>query len=399
MMKSWDVFSKTNQTDLRSTFYDSVALINQEHWNTVVGSNNIYLSLNYLQAIEESLKELSSFKYVLFHNEALEPVAAAYFQILNFVDTGKKYGDELGKLGEHVKHKILGNIDLKVMICGNAFSCGENGFVYLDTISPKEAFGNLSNAIFKLRRSETIDGKVSIVLLKEFWPETFEKSDGLKQNGFRDFKIDVNMVLDIHHSWKSTDDYLTSLTSKYRTKAKQVYKKSEALVIEKLGVDAINTHAKEIEELYTNVLNKADFKFGELNAKAFCLLKKHLGDNFIFRGYFLENKLIGFSTAYYYNNILDANYVGINYDYNQSYALYQRMLYDHVEEAIDKQVTVLRLGRTAELIKSSLGAKPVDMKLYIKHTNVISNQLIKPVIDAISPSAFELRQPFKAEFT
>jgi hypothetical protein len=70
-----------------------------------------------------------------------------------------------------------------------------------------------------------------------------------------------------------------------------------------------------------------------------------------------------------------------------------------VQEAIDKQVTVLRLGRTAELIKSSLGAKPVDMKLYIKHKNVISNQLIKPVIDAISPSAFELRQPFKAEFT
>ena len=52
--------------------------------------------------------------------------------------------------------------------------------------------------------------------------------------------------------------------------------------------------------------------------------------------------------------------------------------------------------RTAEEIKSSLGAEPVDMKLYAKHKNSVSNKLIKPFLESISPSEFELRKPFKA---
>jgi hypothetical protein len=74
------------------------------------------------------------------------------------------------------------------------------------------------------------------------------------------------------------------------------------------------------------------------------------------------------------------------------------MLYDFVELAIAKNVTELRLGRTAEEIKSCLGAQPTNMKLYIKLRNTVSNKLIKPIIESISPSEFELRKPFKSDF-
>lgn len=394
---SWDFFSKTNKTDLKTSFYDSVDLIPTEHWESL-DYNNIYLSLPYLKSIEDSLREVASFHYVLFYDTVLQPVGLAYVQILNFVDSGNKYTDELCKLGDSIKHKILGNIDLKVMICGNAFSCGENGFYFSDKVSSEEAYSNLSNALFKLRRSEVIDGQVSMVLLKEFWPESFDQLDTLKENGYRDFHIDVNMVLDVHDSWNTLDDYMASLTSKFRTKAKQVFRKSEDVLVNDFSVDDIDKHASAIETLYQNVLDKADFKFGELNAKAFCLLKKNLGKDFKFKGYFLNDELIGFSTAYHFNDVLDANYVGINYDYNASHMLYQRMLYDYVVDAIEFKVHSLRLGRTAELIKSSIGAEPVEMKLFLRHKNVISNRIIKHIVDSISPSKFELRQPFKAEF-
>ncbi len=397
-MKSWDFFSKTNKTDLRTTFYDTVDLIPEEHWNPLVGEKNIYLSLPYLKALEDSLKSQVSFHYVLFYNNQLHSVAIAYVQVLNFVDSGNKYSDELCVLGDKIRHKILGNIDIKVMICGNAFTCGENGFMFSNALSPREAYSNLSNALYKLRRSESLDGQVSMVLMKEFWPEHFNQVEILKKNGYRDFMIDVNMVMEIHPSWKNMDNYLDSMVSKFRTKARQVYRKSEAIEVRSMDAGQIDVYADAIVVLYKNVLSKAEFKFGELKSETFSYLKQQLRDKYIFKGYFLEDELIGFSTAYHYDGVLDANYVGINYDYNQSKALYQRMLYDHVAEAIALKVSSLRLGRTAELIKSSLGAHPVDMKLFIKHKNVVSNQIIKPIIDSISPSEYELRRPFKASF-
>jgi hypothetical protein len=71
------------------------------------------------------------------------------------------------------------------------------------------------------------------------------------------------------------------------------------------------------------------------------------------------------------------------------------MLYDFVELAISKKARELRLGRTAEEIKSSIGAEPINMKLYVKHGNKISNKLLKPIIESIAPGEFELRRPFK----
>ena len=61
------------------------------------------------------------------------------------------------------------------------------------------------------------------------------------------------------------------------------------------------------------------------------------------------------------------------------------------------KVKELRLGRTAEIIKSCVGAKPVDMKLYIRHGNSISNKILKPLAEFISPSAYEVRNPFKLQ--
>ena len=84
------------------------------------------------------------------------------------------------------------------------------------------------------------------------------------------------------------------------------------------------------------------------------------------------------------------------YDLNHKHAIYQRMLYDYVSLAIENKSTELRFGRTAEEIKSTIGAEPVAMSLYIRHKNHITNKILKPIFASIKPSEFELRRPFKA---
>lgn len=396
---SWNIFCKSNKDDLKLTFFDSAFLINETHWNSVVNNKNIYLSLSYLKALETSLNDEMEFRYIIFYDKDSKPVSIASVQLLNFVDKNSKYNELLCKVGDAVKNKLLDMLDIKVMVCGNVFACGENGFLFTNDIKPEEAYKNLSQGLYRLRESEKINGQVSIVLLKDFWPKSFTVSDKVKENQFRDFKIDVNMLLDIHPSWQNIDDYLSSMTTKFRTKAKSCFKKSKQIVVKDFSVNDIETYKEKIEVLYDDVIERADFKFGKLNGESFKNFKESLDDQFSLKGYFLNDKLVGFSTAFISNGIVDAGYVGIDYEFNYDYAVYQLMLYDYVALAISNQSTELRLGRTAEEIKSCLGAKPVDMKLYLRHRNTVSNKLIKPIIESISPSEFNIRKPFKAEFS
>jgi hypothetical protein len=395
---SWYSLCKSKKLELNPVFFNTIKELNADHWNSIVQDSNIYLSIPYLKALEDSLLGQVEFRYILFYNKAGKPVALASAQILDFSNEGLKQNNIYCKVANTIKNKLLESLDVKMMVCGNVFACGENGFMHTADISVEEAYNNLSNGLYELRQAQKSTKPISVVLLKEFWPSSFEKSDLLKSAGFKDFKIDVNMVLKIHKDWKNMEDYMASMTTKFRTKAKGVFKKSAQIVVKDMDAAEILSYKAEIEKLYTAVVESADFKFGVLNGEAFVQFKKNHPEHFAFRGYFLNNELVGFSSAFVTNNTLDANYVGLNYTYNYSHAIYQKMLYDFVELAISKGLKELRLGRTAEEIKSCIGAEPMDMKLYLRHRNHISNKLLAPIIATITPSEFELRYPFKAEF-
>ncbi len=396
----WNFFCKHSQKkDLTYRFFNTINDVNQTDWDQIVQNKNIYLSTHYLTAMEQSMHHEMQFRYILFYNHLDQPVAASAVQLVNFKDTGSKYSDLISKIGTRLKNKLMNSINVKVMICGNVFSCGENGFMYTEALTSEAAYSHLVKALFELRNTENSENKVSILLLKEFWPQSFDNMDSLKENQFSDFMIDVNMVLKIHESWKNLDDYLASMVTKFRTKAKGVFKKSKDIVVKDFSAEEIEKYNSQIENLYSHVVDHADFKFGKLTGDAFLQMKQNLGEKFVLKAYFLKDEIIGFSTAFVSNGIVDANYVGLNYEYNHEYALYQKMLYNYVEMAIDKNCSELRLGRTAEEIKSCLGAEPTNMKLFVRHKNTVSNRLLKPIIDSISPSEFELRKPFKASFS
>jgi hypothetical protein len=154
-------------------------------------------------------------------------------------------------------------------------------------------------------------------------------------------------------------------------------------------------HAERIDELFQCVLDKSGFKFGELRSTVYAAWKEQLKDKLIFKGYFLDGEMVGFNSAFVHDDELDAHYVGIDYELNEGLGLYQRMLIELLRDSITLKRPKLKLGRTAEQAKSTLGAYPVDMRLYTKHRNPLANKLIAPVIASVEPSPFEQRNPFK----
>lgn len=378
------------------TSFDDVPVSDWEH---VAANKTVYLQTAYLNALEEAMNGDMEFYYAIAYNEKKEAQLVSSFQLVTFIDKRKKYTDHLCKLSYHLHKKISDTMNINVLVCGNVFCDGENGLAWTDDLNDADAMDLAGEIVDQLKSDLEVEKKSSLTLFKEFWPESVKFSDRLKQWNYRDFMIDVNMVLDIHPSWNSFDDYLKSMKTKFRTRAKGVMKKSSELQLRSLSSDEIREHKEKVNELFSNVLEKSDFSFGKLKASAFANIKDALGDLFEFKGFFLGDELEGFSTSFKNGDSLEANFVGINYKLNNELAIYQRILYDYVEQSLKCRMKDLQLGRTAELMKSQIGALPTNMKLYVKHQKSVPNLLLKPILHSISPSEFEIRQPFKANFS
>ncbi|WP_378172353.1 hypothetical protein [Aquimarina sp. SS2-1] len=389
--------NRCKATTLHYSIFNSTNDIPSYDWNSINKKNNLFLTLDYLHTLEYTLSETIGFRYIVFYNQD-EAVAIAVTQLIKFNTEDLKFQEFPCRISDAIKNTFMKSMDVRVLVCGNLFSCGEHGFLYSDKISAKEAFENLSDALREIRKTERTD-KPSFILLKEFWPTSFNQSDYIKDQKFREFRIDVNMVLRVQPSWNNFEDYLTSMKTKFRTRAKKVFKKSADITVKDFTAEDINNCKEEIDKLYLSVLENADFKIGKLNAVTFRNLKNSLNESFIFKAYFLYDTLVGFTTSFILDHVVEANHIGIDYTFNKSHDIYQRMLYDYVNLAIDKKVDELRLGRTAEIIKSCVGAKPVEMKLYVRHGNSISNKLLKPLVEFISPSEYEVRNPFKLQLS
>lgn len=382
----------------KRTVFDAVSELPHADWNKVQNGRNIYLSLPYLSALEQGMGGELNFFFSISYNAQNEPVQIAVFVRVKFVDKRKRFGDSVFKLRFPFKKKLENILSINALACGNVFSAGENGMLWTDKLQAQDAFEEAERIHQILMTEHDTNKEVSLRVFKDFWPQTVPSANRLIEKGFFDFKIDVNMVLKIHKDWKTINDYLMSMKTKFRTRANAVYRKSAPLTIKALNAQDILEESEHIVRLFDSVLEKSDFHIGTMNPKTFATCKENLGDDFIFMAYYMDDKMLGFSTAFRNANSLDANYVGLDYAYNESYDVYQRILYDYVELAIQTKATELQFGRTSETIKSAVGAVPVDMTIYIQHKRSLSNVILKKVIQSVAPSPFELRKPFKANF-
>ena len=388
--------SKDNQHLFNTRYFSSTKTIFVDDWQEILNKENLYLSLSYLKALEISLPSYG-FRYVLFYDKDEKVIGLAYFQIIQITDKDIKFEALSNKM-----HGILPNsfkkwLTTRLLICGNAFATGENGFLFSNEVSRDDKVHLIDEAIRCIINEEEIKNrKVSISLIKEFWHSNNLIPSKFINYGYHELNIDVNMIAQIDSNWMVFNDYLNALNSKFRTKVKQVFKKSGSLKIIDFDVNTINERLLEIEELYNHMVDKSSFSFGRLNANTLLKLKESLEKTFYFKGYFLNNKLIGFATATIIDQQLDGNFIGIHHQYNKDYSVYQRILYDFISYAIDQRLKTVRLGRTAEEIKSGVGAMPNEMKFYAKHHNRFKNSILRPFLSLLSPSEFNLRRPFKS---
>ena len=234
-------------------------------------------------------------------------------------------------------------------------------------------------------------------MIKDFIKESLDITNELHDLNYYSFNVEPNMLLNLNEDWHSFQDYLDTMKTKFRVKAKRALKLSSELVIKDSSIENIKIILPEITKLYKTVSDKAEFNLGEFNLETYMSLKNKLGDNYVLKTYSHQNKVVGFMSGIVNGDSLDAHFVGIDYSLNKQLAIYQRMLYDYVQIAINQQLRVINFGRTASEIKSSIGAVPQELTCYIRHKKSITNKFIKPFLSYIEPKPFVQKKPFKTK--
>lgn len=216
------------------------------------------------------------------------------------------------------------------------------------------------------------------------------------QKAYYPLPVQPNMRLELRPNWRSFDDYLADMGSKYRVRAKRARKKGEELERRELLPDEVAARQQELFALYRGIADQSDFNAVQLPEDYFTRWMHHFHSRIRMWGYFLEGELVGFYTAIYNDGELDAHFLGFQQQYNHSHQLYLNILYDLVHEGILAGVEKVVFCRTALEIKSSVGATPDTLHCWMHGRVAWANPLIPVIARFIAPlPEWEPRHPFK----
>lgn len=384
-----------------STIYTSVSEIPAAALTLGKTRGTVYFSKAYLSALEQHNPHLSF--YYLVVNYEQTPVAFVNLQVVDFyVDALQNDLQKLLESATRLARKIgllPRNNRLKMLVCGNVFVSGEHGILLAEEQPKKKVLEAIITAIHRFTEQGRFGERIAISLLKDFEEDSLTITKKLVDLKYSSFNVEPNMVLYIQDHWHEFDDYLNTLKTKFRVKARKALQLSQNIRIEEVTADTIEEQLPIMTLLYKSVASKSDFNLGDFNLNTYKELKKQLGEHYILNTFWLNQKLVGFMSGVVYKDTLDAHFVGIDYELNKSHAIYQRMLYEYIRIAIHKKVTSVNFGRTASEIKSSVGATPEHLTIYVRHQKSIANKILKLFLLKIQATPFHQKYPFKKHKT
>ncbi|RMG82425.1 MAG: GNAT family N-acetyltransferase, partial [Bacteroidetes bacterium] len=375
-------------------------------WEKASFKSDVFLNRNYLRAVETAPPKGMRFNYLIFYKDG-HPVGRAIFQITRFsaAESVQALHHDPAKhsiwwrIGQFFKKMVARWAQFHLLVCGSSLLTGEYGFDFDESVlSRAEKLALLNEAAEKTcdfychHKGMTVRG----IFLKDLEGDPVADHEILDDYKYHKFVFHPSMVFHVRPEWKSFEDYLAAISSKYRVRAKRAFKKGKALQKVELNLESLEILNADIYRLYKNVASQASFNMVTLSENYFLELKRLLKDDFRIFAYYLDDEFVGFYTTIDNGDELEAHFLGMDGAANRKTQLYLNMLFDMVRQVIEAGKERLVLARTAMEIKSSVGAVPEDMVGYIRAKQGLINFILPHVLELLRPKeTWVPRQPFK----
>jgi hypothetical protein len=368
---------------------DSIDYLDPNHWARVTPQNSLFLSPKYLRVLEDAGPDnLRPCYALIFQNR--EPVVAVAAQRVTV---------SLSRLRKKAPaNSKLDRLEEKMLVCGNLLSWGMHGISFAPNVDQEPLWPAVAEAIYRLRRVDKLFGDTAFVMVKDITDEYASAATALSRFSYRELETEPNMVLDISPQWKSYDDYMASLTSKYRKQAKQIEKEvaSAGCTVEDINSEEVARNADQIHALYLQTHKNARLRLVTLPVAFLPTLAESLGDDMLFTVLKKRGALLGFVTTVKDGETAVGYYIGFDRKANAEFPIYFRLLQSVIGHSIVLGCKRLSLGRTALEPKARLGARPEPMRVWIRHRipmlNLVVSGLLHTISDHEEPPE---RNPFK----
>ncbi|MGL2995152.1 8-amino-7-oxononanoate synthase [Flavobacterium sp. TSSA_36] len=360
-----------------------------------VANTTLFLQKKYFEILEHSCpSNMKCFFIGIFQNKELVGVAISQFLDLKSLES---FGERDKCLKTIVRNFLFKRFASHVLFIGNCMLTGENAYVFSEAVPFEKQIKVLYEArdeIEKILKKQGIT--IHLLTSKDFSIKEITKINQTSICDVFQFTTQPNMIFSISESWKNEEDYVAELTKKYRDQYKRARKKAIGIVKRKLSISEIEDNQELIYDLYYHVAKNAPFNSFFLSQNHFIELKKIWKDNFLFYGYFMDEKLIGFTTLIKNGSAMDTYFLGYDNSIQREKMLYLNMLYDMIAYSIKKKFKTIIFARTALEIKSSVGAKPETMFGLMEHKNPIINYFLPYFFHFLEPkTSWQERNPFQ----
>ena len=285
-----------------------------------------------------------------------------------------------------------------MLVCGNLLSWGMHGISFAPNVDHEPLWPAIAEAIYRLRRVDKLFGDTAFVMVKDIPDAYASAATALSRFSYRELETEPNMVLEISPKWKSYDDYLASLTSKYRKQCKQIDKEvgTSGCTVEEIKSDQIARQAGQLHALYLQTHRNARLRLVTLPVTFLPTLAAELGDDMRFTVLKKGDSLLGFVTTVKDGETAVGYYIGFDRAANAEIPICFRLLQAVIGHAISLGCTRLSLGRTALEPKARLGARPDPMRIWIRHRIPMLNLIVRGLLHTIDDHEVPPeRNPFK----
>jgi len=360
--------------------------LDKNKWE-IMRSDNSFLSLPFKLAFEQHHK--NNINHLFYIADDKDNKAIGYAQEFKIRSNKIRDYQKKNKLKGGLINMILKLLNLKVVALGNGLMTNVSNFSAVKLLNNIDFFNSL------LLRIQKDLGANKFIIPDHFFKELKVEDPNKVFPELIKVIVDQDMQLEISKNWSDFEDYTKTLKKKYRSRLKNVMKKSQGIEIKVLTQAELIKHDKKLQELFENVHHKSAFSISPFNTSIYTDLIDSDDPKCQVFAYFLNDEMIAFSSELKDNNNLYSYFIGLDYRFNKSHRLYERILNETIKSAINNKKSKLILGRTAAEFKSNVGAKPIHSEIFIYLKSPILRRLLRPILENMQPSSWVQRNPFK----
>ena len=231
--------------------------------------------------------------------------------------------------------------------------------------------------------------KIPLVVLKEF-PATYRGPlRCFLRQGFT--RVPSLPMTRLSIDYPTFDDYMANaLNGATRRKLRKKFKVTAAASPITLSIlNDITPIIDNVYPLYLQVYNRSTLHFEKLTKAFFCSLGEKMSDTVRFFVWRQTGRIVAFTLCMLEGNEIYAEYIGLDYSVALDLHLYHYAVRDMISWATSRGYKWFRSSGLNYDPKLHLRHQLDPIDLYVRHTSVIANAVLKRVLPLIEPTRFD----------